>query len=76
MATSLIYALRCPITGEMMKDPAILVCSGLSYERVAIEDWIRENGTDPESGEPLQDMRLIQNPCLKALIERVVARQL
>jgi hypothetical protein len=73
MATSLIYALRCPISGEIMKDPVILACSGLSYERAVIEEWIRVNGTDPESGEPLRDTRLIQNPCLRALIEGVVA---
>ena len=72
MATSLTYALRCPISGEIMQDPVILVCSGLSYERAVLEEWIRVNGTDPESGEPLQDVRLIGNPCLKALIEAVV----
>jgi hypothetical protein len=73
MATSLILALRCPISGEIMHDPVILVCSGLSYERSSIEEWIRVNGTDPESGAPLRDTRLIRNPCLRALIESVVA---
>lgn len=73
MATSLIIALRCPISGEIMEDPVILACSGVSYERRELEAWIEENGTDPESGEPLADLRVLENPCLKSLIEAVVA---
>jgi hypothetical protein len=65
-------ALSCPISGEIMSDPVILVCSGVSYERAAIEAWIVERATDPGSGEPLRDARLIENPCLKALIEAII----
>ena len=73
MSTSLLLALRCPISGEIMADPVILACSGLSYERRLLESWIAERGTDPETGEPLADRRVLENPCLKSLIEAVVA---
>ena len=69
----LIDSLLCPISNEIMQDPVILRCSGMSYERCCIEEWIRDVGTDPESGLPLHDSRIIDNPCLKGLIETVVA---
>lgn len=88
---NLLDTLRCPITGDLMMDPAILVCSGVSYERSALEvsvcfsrcallhslphlqDWVANRGTNPETGEPLQDARIVGNPCLRALIGAVVA---
>ena len=73
MSNSLIIALRCPISGEIMEDPVILACSGVSYERSLLERWIEERGTDPETGEPLVDRRVLENPCLKSLIGAVVA---
>ena len=72
MSSTLISTLSCPLRGEIMQDPVILACSGVSYERSAIENWIECNATDPDSGEPLTDARLIENPCLRALIEAVV----
>lgn len=69
----LISALSCPLSGEIMVDPVILASSGVSYERVAIEVWILEHATDPASGQRLLDTRLIKNPCLKALIDAVIA---
>jgi hypothetical protein len=70
---TLLDTLRCPILGVIMADPAILVCSGLSYERSALEHWIAQYGTNPETGEPLQDARLVGNPCLRLLIEDVMS---
>lgn len=72
-SNALINALSCPLSGEIMNDPVILVSSGVSYERSAIQDWIRQYATDPASDEPLTDVRLIENPCLKSLIQAVVA---
>ena len=68
---ALILTLRCPLSGEIMQDPVILACNGVSYERVVLEEWIRENGTNPESGEPLDDARVLENPCFKSLIQAV-----
>ena len=73
MPSSLIDTLRCPISGVVMTDPTILVCSGLSYERSVLEHWIAQRGTDPETGEPLRDARIVGNVCLRSLIRAVVA---
>lgn len=74
MAENLIDALRCPISGIIMNDPVVLCSSGVSYERTVIENWLIVHGTDPVSGEPLQqDVRLIQNTCLRALIAAIMA---
>eukprot|EP00291_Cryptomonas_curvata_P021604 CAMPEP_0172173752 /NCGR_PEP_ID=MMETSP1050-20130122/13257_1 /TAXON_ID=233186 /ORGANISM="Cryptomonas curvata, Strain CCAP979/52" /LENGTH=98 /DNA_ID=CAMNT_0012845599 /DNA_START=200 /DNA_END=496 /DNA_ORIENTATION=- len=55
-----------------MTDPVILCESGWSYERKPIDDWIRRHGTDPRTGRPLRDCRLIENPCLRSLITACV----
>jgi hypothetical protein len=71
---ALINSLRCPISGIIMGDPVILSCSGLSYERSVLENWMRLRGTDPESGEALQeDARVMENICLKELIQAILA---
>ena len=36
---------------EVMKDPVTLL-SGMTYERAAIEEWIRDNNTDPRPARP------------------------
>ena len=72
MSDALMASLCCPITKRVMLDPVILVCSGLSYERSALRKWIDEKGTNPESGAPLQDVRVAENPCLQLLIEAIV----
>ncbi len=71
---ALIATLRCPISGNIMQDPVILRCTGISYERSVLEAWIRVEGTDPLSGEPLTDERVVDNPCFKSLIQGVVSR--
>ncbi len=58
----------CPITKRIMNDPVILCNSGLSYERSAIEKWIREHNTDPETNAPLTDRRVMPNKILALLI--------
>jgi hypothetical protein len=34
-----------------MEDPVTLL-SGMTYERAAIEEWIRDNNTDPRPARP------------------------
>ena len=71
---ALINSLRCPISGIIMGDPVILSCSGVSYERSVLENWMRLKGTDPESGEPLQqDARVMENICLRGLIQSILS---
>ena len=58
---------ECPILMEAMIDPVI--CSdGFSYERAAIEEWLRRHGTSPKTNEVLPNKNLIPNKTLKAAI--------
>ena len=58
---------ECPILMEVMTDPVI--CSdGFSYERAAIEAWLRSHSTSPKTNESLQSRSLIPNKTLKAAI--------
>jgi len=36
----------CPILGTIMENP-VLAPDGYTYEKSAIEDWIRRDGTSP-----------------------------
>jgi pre-mRNA-processing factor 19 len=49
----------CSLSGEAPQDPVISQKSGHVYERRLIEKYIQENGTDPMSGEKLEDTDLI-----------------
>ena len=43
----------CPITGEIMNDPVVTPRMH-RFERKAIEDWVRKNGTCPITRERLR----------------------
>ena len=58
----------CPITGEVMKDP-VSDREGNTYERAAIEDWLRRNPTSPITRTPLDASSLAPNRALKNMIE-------
>lgn len=60
----------CVITGEVMVDP-VLASDGFTYERVAIQRWMRQCGWRPRSpvtNESLQPHVLIPNHRLKSLM--------
>ncbi len=65
--------IRCPITGEVMRDPKLLVANGVSYEGTAITAHLRDNGTNPETGDLLDSSqrRILPNPALKELIDAI-----
>ena len=71
-------ATRCPLTGQVMTDPVILVGTGYSFERSAIEAHLRDSGTDPMSHRPLtqEDRRLVRNPARLAVIQRWLPRMI
>ena len=46
----------------------MLAADGHSYERSAIEDWLRHNGTSPKTNAPLPHRDLTPNHTLRALI--------
>jgi hypothetical protein len=43
----------CPITGEVFRDPVVLLESGNTYERSALESWLHTHDTDPITGAKL-----------------------
>merc|ERR1712146_774280 len=60
----------CPITGEIMKDP-VSDNEGISYEREAIEEWLRRgNTTSPITRKPLQLCDLRPNVDLRKSIKQ------
>ena len=63
---------RCPITLELMKNP-VMAPDGITYERWAIEEWIKEHQTSPLTREPIPaDSKLIPNRVLENMIEVLV----
>lgn len=44
--------LVCPITNELMKDP-VITNGGQTYERNAIEEWMKRKKTDPLTRDPI-----------------------
>jgi pSer/pThr/pTyr-binding forkhead associated (FHA) protein len=58
----------CPITFEVMNDP-VVGSDGHTYERGAIEKWLRSNSKSPRNGEPLPNKTLVPNLNLKKLIQ-------
>jgi tRNA A-37 threonylcarbamoyl transferase component Bud32 len=59
----------CPITQDIMKDPVMLL-DGHSYERTAIEDWLKRSARSPLTNELLKDPSiLLDNYALKSSIE-------
>lgn len=57
----------CPITHELMVDP-VIDPDGNSYEKYAIEDWIRRSGTSPITRTALSINDLRPNRALKTAI--------
>ena len=60
--------LICPLTLDIFKDPVICM-DGHTYEKAAITDWLRRNGTSPKTNSPLTDDRLIPNHQLRQLAQ-------
>ena len=62
-------AFICPITQELMRDPVILD-DGHTYEREAIETWLRRDKTSPKTNLPLDDHSIvIRNHAIRNMIE-------
>jgi hypothetical protein len=60
-------AFVCPISFELMEDP-VMCSDGHTYERAAIQDWLRKNETSPKMNERLESAMLFPNHNLKAAI--------
>jgi len=60
-------AYYCPITCDLMKEP-VLTPDGITYEREAIETWIKVNGLSPTTRDPLSIEELRPNNNLQKLL--------
>jgi len=60
----------CPITGQHMKDP-VSTPDGNTYEREAIETWLQNNNTEPQTRNILRRDQLIPNRVLKEMYEKI-----
>jgi len=69
MATSLQDVLVCPISLQLFQDPVVAE-DGHTYEREAITEWIRLNGTSPLTRQPLNIEALRPNFTLKQVIDQ------
>ena len=58
---------RCPITMEIMRDP-VICADGHSYERGAIEAWLKRHSTSPTTNAKLDHKRLVPNHALRSII--------
>jgi len=60
----------CPITCELMREP-VVASDGHTYEKSAIEKWLKTNNISPRSGEPIESLTL-SNINLKKLIQDII----
>lgn len=68
MVSSLETTLVCPISLQLFEDP-VLAEDGHTYERAAITEWIRLNGTSPLTRQPLQIDGLRPNIIIKKIVD-------
>lgn len=61
---------KCSLSGEVMRDPVMLVESKETYDRNAIENWFAKgNRTDPKTGKNLRNFEIVPNASLRKSIE-------
>lgn len=59
----------CPISYEIMRDPVMLLETGITYERKKIEEWLSTHNTCPKTQMELKSKALKPNIALKRSIE-------
>ncbi|KAL0484836.1 E3 ubiquitin-protein ligase [Acrasis kona] len=60
----------CPMTGELFSDPVILVSTGKTYERSAIEKWLSTHHTDPMTGEFLHNKEIRNDMAMRGHVRQ------
>ena len=61
----------CPITYELLREPVVAL-DGHTYEKSAIEKWLKSHHTSPRSGEIMEDS-ILPNTNLKKLIQDMIS---
>ena len=64
----------CPITQVLMTDP-VISCDGHTYEKMAIENWLRNHNTSPMTNARLQTKQLFPNHSLRSMIAQYRSKQ-
>ena len=62
----------CGISGEPPQDPVVSTKSGHIYERRLITKYITDNGTDPITGEKLEESDLVSVKASESLFTIVL----
>uniref|UniRef100_A0A0D3AY70 RING-type E3 ubiquitin transferase n=1 Tax=Brassica oleracea var. oleracea TaxID=109376 RepID=A0A0D3AY70_BRAOL len=57
----------CPLLKRVMNEPCV-AADGYTYNREAIQDWLRENDTSPVTNLPLPDKNILANCTLYSAI--------
>lgn len=63
-------SLHCPLTKERFQDP-VMGADGYTYERNAIIEWLRNHGTSPITGEPMDVRSLKKNHTVTTIINEL-----
>eukprot|EP00210_Caulerpa_lentillifera_P006948 g6643.t1 len=69
MQSDMEQCICCPITLEVMRDP-VIASDGHTYEREAIERWLRCKTGSPVTRQPLSSSMLIPNIAMKYIIDQ------
>ncbi len=69
-----IESMICPINQTIMNDP-VVTPYGITYERSAIEDWLKNNDTDPIAKKHLTKDMLVTNYALKSVIKEYLKQE-
>jgi len=67
--------LRCPISWDVMSEPAITMYGG-TYNKKEIMQWARQNGTDPRTNLPLRPELIFPNLFARSCVEDWIEDQM
>ena len=67
-------SLLCPITKQLMTDP-VFTMDGQTYERSAIEAWLKTHDTAPATGKRLPSKKLVDNVSARGMVRELLERQ-
>merc|ERR1712113_143375 len=60
----------CPISYELFEDPVIVTVSGQTYERKAIEEYIRKEQQDPITLQKAEMKHIVPNRIMKIIVDK------
>jgi hypothetical protein len=67
-------AFKCPITLSLLKEPYMLVETGQTYGKEAIETWLADHDTDPLTGKRINNKKITINFAIKSQVEEWIMK--